>query len=331
MPNELNIVDARKVLQKRKESAGTAPKAGATPDLFGVGEKALVPGSDHQPLSLLQTTAAPLPLSAYLACALTGLSDTQRQAIFGISDLVYQVCKENGIDLYEPRKRTDPKLHTDVSAEEVYAWDKHSVLQSDLLIHLCHHPSTGAGEELEFAQAALLPIILIHPDDLKVSRMVLGIPSLVITIAYKTIEELHAQLSEVLFSFKPLLEGRKLALAKYDKNIVGEKVRELREQLRLTRADIANSSPHLTEEVIRNIEEKTDRESNPSLIQLREIATVLKTTVSELVEPDFNQRVLVMLNTWVADRAAARNSISVSDRNKAIKAILRRLADSIDE
>jgi len=266
-----------------------------------------------------------------LACALTGLSENERKVIFGISDLVSEVCKENDISLYEPRKRTDPVQHADIAAPDVYAWDKQGVLQSDLLIHLCHHPSTGAGEELEFAQAALLPIILIYPADLKVSRMVLGIPSLVIEVAYSTIEELHAQLNDVLFSFRPLFEERKLALAKYDVNVVGEKVRELRAKLGLTRREVARVSKHLTEEIIKHIEEKTDRHSNPSLIQLREIATVLKTTVSELVEPDFNQRVLVMLNTWISDRAAARTSISRDDRNKAIKAILRRLADSMGD
>jgi transcriptional regulator with XRE-family HTH domain len=328
MSDKLNIVDARRALQRRKESASgnTAIEA---PDLFG--GRGLLPNIDHQVPSLLQTTPAPLPLNAYLASALTGLSESERRVMFGISDLVSQVCKESGIDLYEPRKRTDPLQHADVSAPDVYAWDKHSVLQSDLLVHLCHHPSTGAGEELEFAQAALLPIILIYPADLKISRMVLGIPSLVIQIAYKTIEDLQAQLTEVLFGFRPLFEERKLALSRYDVNVVGEKVRELRGKSGVTRADIANVSKHLTEEVIKNIEEKTDRESNPSLIQLREIATVLKTTVSELVEPDFNQRVLVMLNSWVSDRAAARNSISKNDRNKAVKAILRRLADTIDE
>ena len=331
MPKNLNIVDARKALQKRKEQSGSRALESSGGDLFSAGTREVVPTAEHKPLGLLETTPAPLPLNAYLACALTGLNESERNVIFGISDLVSQVCKEHGIDLYEPRKRTDPLLHADVSAPDVYAWDKHSVLQSDLLVHLCHHPSTGAGEELEFAQAALLPIILIHPADLKVSRMVLGIPSLVLTIAYKTVEDLQAELSEVLFNFRPLLEERKLARAQYDKIIVGEKVRELRERLGLTRAEIANASPHLTEEVQKNIEEKSDRQSNPSLAVLREIATMLKTTVAELVEPDFNQRVLVMLNTWVSDRAAARSSISKSDRNKAIRAVLRRLADSLDD
>jgi transcriptional regulator with XRE-family HTH domain len=331
MSEKLTILNARNALQRRKETASSSVVRGneaAHPRRTG---QVLVPGVDHQTLSLFETTPAPLPLDAYLACALTGLSEDERKVIFGISDLVSEVCKENNISLYEPRKRTDPVQHADIAAPDVYAWDKHSVLQSDLLIHLCHHPSTGAGEELEFAQAALLPIILIYPADLKVSRMVLGIPSLVIQIAYKTIEELHTQLNEVLYGFRPLLEERKLALAKYDVNVVGEKIRELREKSGLTRNEVARASKHLTQEVIKQIEEKTDRESNPSLIQLREIATVLKTTVSELVEPDFNQRVLVMLNTWIADRAAARNTISKNDRNKAIKAILRRLAESMDD
>jgi transcriptional regulator with XRE-family HTH domain len=331
MPENLNIVDARKALQRRKEQSGPRLPVPRDRDLFSSATQEIVPAAEHRPVSLLETTPAPLPLNAYLASALTGLNDSERNLIFGISDLVSQVCEEHGIGLYEPRKRTDPVLHADVSAPDVYAWDKQSVLQSDLLVHLCHHPSTGAGEELEFAQAALLPIILIHPADLKVSRMVLGIPSLVLKVAYKTVEDLQAELNEVLFNFRPLLEERKLARSQYDKIIVGEKVRELRERLGLTRAEIAKSSPHLTEEVQKNIEEKTDRQSNPSLAVLREIATVLKTTVSELVEPDFNQRVLVMLNAWVADRAAARSSISKGDRNKAIRAVLRRLADSLDD
>jgi transcriptional regulator with XRE-family HTH domain len=329
MSEELTILNARNALKRRKNSAlpAIAPESGPNRSR----PTGLVPNVDNQILSMSESTPAPLPLDAYLACALTGLSDDERKVIFGISDLVSEICKENGISLYEPRKRTDPVQHANVAAQDVYAWDKRSVLNSDLLINLCHHPSTGAGEELEFAQAALLPIILISPADLKVSRMVLGIPSLVIQVSYNSIEELQTQLNEALFGFRPLLEERKLAFSKYDVNLVGEKVRELREKAGLTRREVVSATKHLTEDVLKNIEEKTDRDSNPSLIQLREIATVLKTTVSELVEPDFNQRVLVMLNTWVSDRAAARNTISRNDRNKAIKDVLRRLADSIDE
>jgi transcriptional regulator with XRE-family HTH domain len=331
MSEKLTILNARNALQQRKRATNTTVAEGNENYLPNRGGQALVPHMDHQSLSLLESTPAQLPLSAYLSCALTWLSESERKVISGIYDLVAEVCKENNIELYEPRKQTDPVPHAEVAVSHLYSWDKHSVLNSDLLIHLCYHASTGAGVELEFAHAALLPIILIYPDDLKVSRMVLGIPSLVLQIGYKTVEDLHTQLNEVLFGFRPLLEERKLALAKYDVNVVGEKIRELREKLVLTRNDVARGSKYLTEDVIKQLEEKTDRDSDPSLLQLREIATVLKTTVSDLVEPDFNQRVLVMLNNWISDRAAARNAISKNDRNKAIKAILRKLADSMDD
>src|SRR6476659_892442 len=48
----------------------------------------------------------PLPLTGYLASALTGLTDQQRQLIFHLSDAISQVCLRHGIDVYEPRKAT---------------------------------------------------------------------------------------------------------------------------------------------------------------------------------------------------------------------------------
>src|SRR5712691_5126684 len=127
MSDKLNIVDARQALQRRKERASSGDQLIKAPDLFDLGGRSLTESADRKSLALLETTPAPLPLDAYLASALTCLSDNERGVIFGISDLVSKVCKENGIDLYEPRKRTDPLLHADVSASDVYAWDKHSV------------------------------------------------------------------------------------------------------------------------------------------------------------------------------------------------------------
>src|SRR5687767_11577585 len=109
MPDKLTVSDARKALRTRKELVDS----GGAPDLF---TKASVPATnaEHQGISLLETTPSPLPLDAYLACALTGLSTSERDVIFGISDLVSQICNEHNITLYEPRKRTDPVLHTNV-------------------------------------------------------------------------------------------------------------------------------------------------------------------------------------------------------------------------
>lgn len=286
---------------------------------------------EQRQLMLFTPEPSALPLTGYLACALTGLKDAQRKVLFKLSDVVADICNRNGIDLYEPRKHTDPVLHTSVSATDVYERDRGRVLASDVVVHLCNHPSTGAGEELEFARAALLPIILIYPHKMHVSRMILGIPSLVVEVPYVTVADLEERLLSALLTIKPLLEERKLAFSKYNMNVVGEKVRQIRQQLGLTREDIAGATRRIRVERLRKIEESTDISANPSLIELRELATLLKTTVADLVEPDLSQRMLAFLNTWVADRAAARNSISEKDRRAITKAVLLRVVESLSD
>src|SRR5260370_25046572 len=74
-------------------------------------------------LILFQPQPAHLPLDAYLASALTGLSHDQRQLIFHISDMVSEECKRHDIELYEPRKKTDPVHHADVADADVFRVD----------------------------------------------------------------------------------------------------------------------------------------------------------------------------------------------------------------
>jgi transcriptional regulator with XRE-family HTH domain len=288
------------------------------------------PQADENQLSLFHPSPSPLPLKAYLACALSNVAETERQLLFKISEIVSEICKDAGIELYEPRQHTDPKLHAEASSTSVYETDTSRVLNSDLLIHLCHQPSTGAGEELEIARAALLPIILIYPDHLKVSRMILGIPSLIIQIAYKEIDDLQADLTSALFDFRPLFEERKLAFSNYKVNVVGDKVREIRQKAQLTREEVVSAtSQRITLDRLRMIEENTDLESNPSLLELRELATILKTTVSEIVEPNLLQQVFIALKNWTEGREAARTFISAEDQRKIVKAMMHRMADWI--
>src|SRR5438128_10912688 len=57
-----------------------------------------------------------VPLRAYLACALTGLTVDQRNnTVFDLSDRVNRICLEIDIELYEPRKKTDPAHSADMS------------------------------------------------------------------------------------------------------------------------------------------------------------------------------------------------------------------------
>ena len=173
---------------------------------------------------LSQREAAPLPLDAYLASALTGLGEDQREHLFAVSDVISAVCKDLDILVYEPRKSTDPIQHAHVSAEEVFTRDRERVLESDLIIHVADYASTGAGEELDFALAALIPIILVSKGDSVISRMVLGIPALKLFVAYNTLEELRVELTQRLTEIRPILEERKLSFSEFDSNIIGNKV-----------------------------------------------------------------------------------------------------------
>ena len=292
--------------------------------------KWIPPDSASRDVILSQMEAAPLPLNAYLASPLTGLSDEEREHVFEVSDLATSVCEELAIKVYEPRKSTDPVKHPDVPSGEVFERDRERVLSSDLVIHIADYPSTGSGEELDFALAALIPIVLISRGDSVVSRMVLGIPALKLHVTYHTLEELKIELRQRLSEIRPILEERKLSFSEFDNNIVGNKVRLLREQACLTRKDLASSLDGLiTVDRLRTIEDSNDKVSNPSLLELRSLSALLKTTVADLVEPDLGERIYVLLQEWLDGRVAARYGMSRNDRNKIISRLLLRVIDDL--
>lgn len=303
-------------------------------DLAQVGLPGLETETTAEVLALRASASRP-PLDAYLACALTGLNEEQRQLVFQLSDAVATVCAELDIDLYEPRKQTDPVHHASVPDSDVFHIDRERVLGSDLLVFLSHYPSTGAGEELDFAFSAMVPIVVITHSSSRVSRMVTGIPGVVVTVAYQEPEELRTRLRETLLQMRPQLVQRKLSFSDYDTNIVGDRMRQLRETQGMTREDVARASSKrspISPEMLARFEQSSDKDANPSLLQLREIATALRTTVSELVEPDLEEIILATLSSWVADRQAARfGNVTVRDRNKLLRRLLLRLIDSLEE
>jgi transcriptional regulator with XRE-family HTH domain len=290
-------------------------------------------GKNNGPqLMLFRPSDNPLPLNAYLASALTGLDKDQRSLVFQLSDTISLICEKHGISLYEPRKKTDPVHHPDVNDKDVFMTDRERVLSSDLLIFLSHYPSTGAGQELDFAYSAMLPIIIISRNTDKVSRMVTGIPTFTVHLQYDEPEELRSLFDNCLDTIKPIIEERKLAFSSYNQNIVGQRIRTLREQLGLSRDDVVSIAKTITKDELKKLEETSDRISNPSLMQLRQIAVILKTTVADLVEPDTGSRIISFLNDWLEDRQAARySSISDEDTRKIMRRVLLRVVDSLEK
>ena len=288
--------------------------------------------SEDTAMILYQREAAPLRLNAYLASALTSLTSAQMNHLIALSETVESVCAELEIDLYEPRKVTDPVNHPQVPPEDVFTMDRERVHNSDLVIHFADYPSTGAGEELEFAQTALIPIVLIAHGDTKVSRMVTGIPALKLEITYHDLRELKQALWSRLSEIRPILEERKLAFSDFDKNMVGHKVRISREESGLTRADVAlQLAELLTVERLRQIEESSDKVANPTLLELRRLAVVLKTTVADLVEPDLDERMVALLQEVMLSNVEARFRMTSRDQRKIFRRMMYRVLDKSEE
>ena len=298
-------------------------------------DKALLPipaNSEDTAMILYQREAAPLRLNAYLASALTSLTSDQLNHLIAVSETVASVCADLEIDLYEPRKVTDPVNHPQVPPEDVFNMDRKRVLNSDLVIHVADYASTGAGEELEFALSALIPIVVIAHGDAQVSRMVTGIPALKLIITYDDLRELDQVLRARLSEIRPILEERKLAFSDFDKNMVGHKVRISREESGLTRPDVAlQLGELLTAERLRQIEESSDKVANPTLLELRRLAVVLKTTVADLVEPDLDERMIALLQELMLGRVEARFGMSSRDQRKIFRRMLYRVLDKTEE
>ena len=282
--------------------------------------------------ALAHPTVRKLPLTAYLASALTGLSEDQRKIIFDISDRVSQICLEVDIELYEPRKRIDPVHNPEVSDAEVFKMDHDRVVTADLVIHLCHYPSTGAGEELAFAYASLVPIVLLSHGSQRISRMITGIPSLKLDIKYEKPEDLNVLLSKRLLEIRPYLEERHIAREQDKSNFVGARVRDLRLAAGLSRYDLA-ALVGLTEVSIKHLEENVDSLSNPSLTHLRALATALKTTIAELIVPDLNEYILSQIQSSLYQRVPARfyDRMTPRDRNTLMRRYLYRVLDWLEK
>jgi transcriptional regulator with XRE-family HTH domain len=283
-------------------------------------------------LTLFHPDQACVELGAYLACALSGLDKDQKGVAFRLSNVIAQVCEKHSISLYDPSQHTDPVYHANMSDKEVYRINRKQVLASDLLIHLTHFPGSGAGQALDFAYGALLPMIIISRSDDTVSRMVTGIPAFKVHLRYEDPRELWDLLDDCLEQIKPVVRERKLAFSHSSENFVGQRIRLLREQQGLTRKAVAENVDYLTVVALEQIEENTDQQSNPSLLQLRQIAVLLKTTVADLVEPDMGGRMVGFLNDWLDGRQAARYpNLSDQDSKKIMRRMLLRVIDSLEK
>jgi len=127
----------------------------------------------------------------YISGALTNASEK------GFYEALGEVVEVAKYTAYIPHKHTDPDKNPDATPKEVYDTDKKVVEESCLVILCANNPSFGTGMEAEIASAAGIPILVLAREDVRVSRMILGAPSVREVVRYETEHEAL----EVVFKF----------------------------------------------------------------------------------------------------------------------------------
>jgi len=85
------------------------------------------------------------------------------------------------------------------TSQEVYAHDRKCVLESDLFLAICDYPSTGLGMEIGFAIENQKKLIIGSKKNIKISKMLLGIPAEKVEfLEYENIEELVEFLKKLI-------------------------------------------------------------------------------------------------------------------------------------
>jgi len=133
----------------------------------------------------------------YVSGALNAAADIERSKRF--YERVGEVCGEVGLDAYVPHTMgTDPIENPDVTPEEVYRRDMAAVSASDLIVAYVGEPSLGVGSEIERASAEGIDVILLYERGRKVSRLILGAPTVCGRVAFSSEADAMGTLRERL-------------------------------------------------------------------------------------------------------------------------------------
>lgn len=132
---------------------------------------------------------------------LTDLKNPEATKAFYVK--LAEVATNNGFDYYWAFQRgTDPELNPDVPAARVYQIDTYELEKSDLMVAYVGEPSTGTGQEIEYAREHKIPVYLLYPKGDRVSRMTLGSPNIEGEIEYTSEKEACELFDKLLISLK---------------------------------------------------------------------------------------------------------------------------------
>ena len=129
---------------------------------------------------------------AYICGPLTELTPAEQLSAKQLYVRLADVCQEAmGLRGFVPHEHCDPALHANLSPSEVDFIERAQICKkTKLLVVVAIAPSWGGGIEVEIANHAGVPGVLLHPEGKRVSRLLRGNPTLARDpIVYKTIDD----------------------------------------------------------------------------------------------------------------------------------------------
>jgi hypothetical protein len=124
--------------------------------------------------------------TAYICGALTELDDELKPGVKlfyeHLADLVERLT---GARAFVPHEHYDPDLHRDYTPQQVDEAERAQVCEhTSCLIVVAICPSWGGGIEVEMAYRSGVPIIILHPEEKTISRLLRGNPGVKAIIPY---------------------------------------------------------------------------------------------------------------------------------------------------
>jgi nucleoside 2-deoxyribosyltransferase len=111
------------------------------------------------------------------------------------------IANKNGFECFWAfLSGTDPVKDPGVDPDYIYEKDLRELGKSNIMIAYIGEPSTGTGQELEYAKEHDIPIYLVYEKNKPVSRMVIGNPEVKGVIEFTDFDDALSQLDKLLAS-----------------------------------------------------------------------------------------------------------------------------------
>jgi len=136
---------------------------------------------------------------------LTDLKDKEGTKKFYIR--MAEVAKKNDVQCFWAFLHgTDPQEDPNVPSSEVYKSDLEALAASDVIIVYLGEPTTGTGQEMEYAQEHGIPIYMMYEKGKFISRMAKGSPNVKGSIIFSSEDDALVKLDTLLDGLKKRLE-----------------------------------------------------------------------------------------------------------------------------